>query len=165
MKFTNSSAYVNKLNNLFNVLIAIPLLLIGYGYLQIRSGLWTALMEPTNGIVIGMSLGIVLMITYLSFRFKKESRHLVVFDELQVKMLSYYRLASFYYWSAFALSLVTTALLFLFAHLAFAIVYAFILFWMSIYGPTIKGLADLFDLEEEEKRKFLNKEDLFDDNN
>ncbi len=163
MKFSDSQVFVNKLNNLFNMLIAIPLLLVGFGYLEISSGSWTALMEPTNGIVIGLGAGIAIMISYLSFRFKNESRNLVIFENLKLKMNSYYRLATFYYWSAFALACMSTALLYLFAHPAFAIVYAFILFWLSVFRPTIKSLADIFALEDEEKRKFLNKEPLFED--
>lgn len=163
MKFSDSQVFVNKLNNLFNMLIAIPLLLVGFGYLEISSGSWSALMEPTNEIVIGLGAGIAIMISYLSFRFKNESRNLVIFENLKLKMNSYYRLATFYYWSAFALACMATALLYLFAHPAFAIVYAFILFWLSVFRPTIKSLADIFALKDEEKRKFLNKEPLFED--
>ncbi|MEN8247469.1 MAG: hypothetical protein ABFS32_00930 [Bacteroidota bacterium] len=160
MKFPNSQIFINKLNNLFNILLAIPLLLVGYGYLEISDGSWTALMEPTNAIVIGMSIVPAILVMYLSLKFKSESRKLTIFDELEKKMDSYYSLATFYYWSVFALSMMSAILLYLFAHMAFAIVYAFILFWVSVFRPTIKSIADLFGLKDEEKRKFLNKESL-----
>jgi len=158
MKFPNSQVFINKLNNLFNGLIAVPLLLVAFGYLEIRYGTWTALIAPSNAIVIGMSIGLTVMIIYLSLKFKKESRNLTVYDDIQDKLSGYYSLASFYYWSVFAISLITTSLLFLFAHVAFVIVYAILLFWMSIFRPTLRSLADLLGLKDDEKRKFLNKE-------
>ena len=162
MKFPNSQIFINKLNNLFNLLIAIPLLLVGYGYLEISSGSWTALMVPTNAIIIGMSVVLALLVVYLSLRFKSESRKLTVFDELDRKMESYYSLATFYYCSVFAMAMMSAILLYLFAHVAFAVVYAFILFWVSVFRPTIRSIADLFALKDEERRKFLNKEPLGD---
>ena len=115
-------------------------------------------MEPSNGIIIGMVVALGLLITYISLQFKKESRKLTVFDGIQAKMAAYFSLASFYYWSVFALSIISAALLFLFANLAFAVIYAFMLFWMSVFRPTLRSLADLFDLKDEERLKFLNKE-------
>lgn len=158
MKFTDSQAFVNKLNNLFNGLIALPLLIVGFGYLEISTGSWSALMEPSNAIVIGLVVVLGVLITYVSLQFKKESRKLTVYNDIQAKMVAYFSLASFYYWSAFALSITAAALLYLFAHLAFAVIYAYMLFWMSVYRPTLRSLADLFDLKDEEKFKFLNKE-------
>lgn len=158
MKFTDSQAFVNKLNNLFNGLIALPLLVVGFGYLEISNGSWSALIEPSNAIVIGMVVALGALITYVSLQFKKESRKLTVFEGIQAKMTAYLNLASFYYWSGFALSIIAAALLFLFAHLVFAVVYAYMLFWMSVFRPTLRSLADLFDLKDEEKLNFLNKE-------
>ena len=160
MNFSSSQVFINKLNNLFNGLIALPLLLVGYGYLEITYRGWEAVMPIDNAILISTIVGMGALVSYLSLRFKKESRNLTVFDDLQVKMEAYYRLASFYYWSVFALSITTTALLFFFAHVAYAVLYAFILFWMSVFRPTVRSLTDLFALEDEEKRKFLKNEPL-----
>lgn len=160
MNFSSSQTFINKLNNLFNGLIALPLLLVGFGYLEISNGGWEGVMQVDNVILISTIIGMGALVSYLSLRFKKESRNLTVFDDIQVKMEAYYRLASFYYWSVFALSISTTALLFFFAHVAYAVLYGFILFWMSVFRPTVRGLTDLFALEDEEKRKFLNKEPL-----
>jgi hypothetical protein len=160
MKFTSSQVFINKLNNLFNGLIALPLLFVAFGYLEISNGDWVGVMQADNVLLISTIAGMGALVSYLSLRFKKESRNLTVFDDLQVKMEAYYRLASFYYWSVFALAVSTTALLYFFAHVAYAVLYAFILFWMSVFRPTVRSLADLFSLEGDEKRKFLNKEDL-----
>ena len=137
-----------------------PLLVVGFGYLEISNGSWSAIMASTNAIIVGMVLALGLLVTYISLKFKKESRKLNVFDDIQSKMAAYYSLARFYYWSVFALSVIAATLLFLFAHLAFAVIYAFMLFWMSVFRPTLRSLADLFDLRDEEKLKFLNKEPL-----
>ena len=158
MKFTDSQAFVGKLNNLFNGLIALPLLIVGFGYLEISTGSWSALMEATNALIVGMLVALAGLVTYISIQFKKESRKLGVFDNIQAKMSAYYSLAAFYYWSVFALAIIAAALLFLFAHVSFAVLYAYMLFWMSVFRPTLRSLADLFDLEEEEKKKFLSKE-------
>lgn len=160
MKFKDSQVFLNKLNNLFNGLLAIPLLLIGFGYLEISNGLWSAVMEPTNAIVVSMVLALGVLVTYISLQFKKETRKLTVLDDIQSKMVAYFGLARFYYWSVFALSIIAAALLFLFAHLAFSVIYAYMLFWMSVFRPTLRSLADLFDLQDAEKLKFLNKEPL-----
>jgi hypothetical protein len=160
MKFTESQGFLIKLNNLFNGLIALPLLIIGFGYLEISSGSRSALMEPSNAIIIGMVLALGVLVTYVSLQFKKESRNLTVFNDIQEKMAAYFSLARFYYWSVFALSIISAALLFLFAHLAFAVLYAYMLFWMSVFRPTLRSLADLFDLKDEEKVNFLNNEPL-----
>jgi hypothetical protein len=160
MKFKDSDAFLIKLNNLFNGLIAVPLLLVGFGYLEISNGSWSAVIEPTNAIIISMVTGLGALITYISLQFKKETRKLTVFDTLQEKMAAYYALARFYYWSVFALSIIAATLLFMFAHLAFTVIYAFMLFWMSVFRPTLRSLADLFDLKDEEKTRFLNKDPL-----
>lgn len=160
MEFKDSQVFLNKLNNLFNGLLAAPLLLIGFGYLEVSNGSWVAVMEPSNAIVVSMILAIGALVTYLSLKFKKESRKIISFEDIQVKMVAYYGLAKFYYLSVFALSIISATLLFLFAHLAFTVIYAYMIFWMSIFRPTLRSLADLFGLKDEEKRKFLNKEDL-----
>ncbi|GEM_PF-3567878 len=160
MKFTNSRVFINKLNNLFNGLIALPLVLVGLGYLEISSGSWTALMVPPQALVVSTVMGLGVLVVYLSLRFKKETRSLTVLATVQEKMVGYYRLATFYYGSVFALSILTTVCLYLFAHVAYAVVYAFILFWMSVFRPTLAHLAKLFNLKDEEKRQFINKEDL-----
>jgi len=160
MKFSTSKEFINKLNNLFNGLIALPLLAVGFGYLEIKSGSWEALMPLDNAILFSTNIGLGLLMVYLSLRFKKESRGLTVYDNIQDKMDGYYRLASFYYWSVFGLSVMSAVLLYLFAHPSYAVLYAFILFWMSIFRPTLKNIADLFGLQDEEKMKFMNKEPL-----
>ena len=76
------------------------------------------------------------------------------------KMDAYFLLASFYYWSAFGLSIISAVMLFVVADVAFAVVYAYILFWMSLFRPTLRSLADLFGLKDTEREGFLNKEDF-----
>ena len=107
-----------------------------------------------------MVLGLGVLVTYISLQFKKETRKLIIFDTVQEKMSTYYELARFYYWSVFALSLIAATLLFMFAHLGFAVIYAFMLFWMSVFRPALRSLADLFGLKDEEKKRFLNKDPL-----
>jgi hypothetical protein len=160
MEFTDSSDFLNKLNNLFNGLIAAPLLIVGFGYLEIDGGSWLGLLAPNNSIVIGMIIALGVLVSFISLKFKRESRKLVVFDDVKVQMTAYYGLARFYYFSVFALSLIAAALLFIFAHRAFAVVYAFMLFWLSVFRPTLRSLANLFNLKDEQKTEFLNKKPL-----
>jgi hypothetical protein len=160
MEFTDSSDFLNKLNNLFNGLIAAPLLIVGFGYLEIDGGSWQGLLAPNNSIVIGMIIALGVLVSFISLKFKKESRKLVIFDDVKVQMTAYYGLARFYYFSVFALSLIAAALLFIFAHRAFAVVYAFMLFWLSVFRPTLRSLANLFNLKDEQKTEFMNKEPL-----
>ena len=158
MRYKSSQEFLRRLSNLFNGLIAFPLLVVGFGYLEISNNSWKALMESTPAMIISMVAGLVIITTYISLRFKKESRKLTVFLTIQDKMDAYFSLASFYYWSAFGLAIIASAMLFLLADVAFAVVYAYILFWMSIFRPTLRSIADLFDLKDEERRAFMNKE-------
>lgn len=160
MQYKNSQEFLRRLNNLFNGLLAFPLLVVGFGYLEITSGSWQPMVESSNALVFSMVAGIGILATWLSLRFKRESRKLALLLTLQDKMAAYYLLASFYYWSAFGLSMISAIMLFLVADLAFAVVYAYILFWMSLFRPTLKSLADLFGLKGEERKNFLNKEPL-----
>ena len=160
MKYKNSQEFLKRLSNLFNGLLAFPLLLVGFGYLEVSSGSWTALMESSNSLVISMIAGLGLISTWLSLRFKRESRKLALLTTIHEKMDAYFMLASFYYWSAFGLSVISAVMLFVVADVAFAVVYAYILFWMSLFRPTLRSLADLFGLQDEERRAFLNKEDF-----
>ena len=158
MKYKNSEEFLKKLSNLFNGLLAFPLLLIGFGYLEVSNGLWEAMMTSTEALRVSMIVGLLVISTYLSLRFKKESRKLTSLLTIQEKMDAYFTLASFYYWSAFGLSIITSIMLFAVANVAFAVVYAYILFWMSLFRPTLRSLADLFGLKDEERRVFLDKE-------
>ena len=158
MNYKDSGEFLRKLGNLFNGLLAFPLLLVGFGYLEISNGSWNSVIESSDAMVISMVAGLVIITTYLSLKFRKESRKLTGLISVHEKMDAYYMLASFYYWSSFGLSIIAAAMLFLLGHLAFAVVYAYILFWMSIFRPTLRGLSDLFGLEGEERRAFLEKE-------
>jgi hypothetical protein len=160
MKYKNSQEFLRRLSNLFNGLLAFPLLLVGFGYLEVSNGSWTALMESSNSLMVSMIVGLGVISTWLSLRFRKESRKLVMLNTIHEKMDAYFMLASFYYWSSFGLSIISAVMLFVIADVAFAVVYAYILFWMSIYRPTLRSLADLFGLEDEERRAFLEKEDF-----
>ena len=160
MKYKNSQEFLKRLSNLFNGLLAFPLLLVGFGYLEISSGSWQAIMESSNSLVISMVVGLGAISTWLSLRFKKESRKLTLLPTIHDKMDAYFMLASFYYWSAFGLSIISAVMLFLVADVAFAIAYAYILFWMSLFRPTLRNLADLFGLKDEERAAFINKEDF-----
>lgn len=160
MKYKNSQEFLRRVSNLYNALLAFPLLLVGFGYLEVTNGSWEALMESDTSLVGSMIVGLVAISTWLSLRFKKESRKLALLETLDDKMDAYFMLASFYYWSAFGLSIIAAIMLFVVANVAFAVVYAYILFWMSLFRPTLRSLADLFGLEDEERRVFLNKEDF-----
>lgn len=160
MKYKNSQEFLRKLSNLFNGLLAFPLLLVGFGYLEVSNGSWTAIMESNDALVISMVVGLIVISTYLSLRFKKESRKLTALDTIHDKMDAYFMLASFYYWSSFGLAIIAAVMQFVVAHVAFAVVYAYILFWMSLFRPTLRSLADLFGLKDEERRAFLEKEDF-----
>lgn len=160
MKYKNSQEFLKKLSNLYNGLLAFPILLVGFGYLEISNGNWTAIVESSNALVGSMVVGLVVISTYLSLRFKKETRKLSNLLTIHDKMDAYFMLASFYYWSAFGLSIIAAIMLLVAAHLAFAVVYAYIIFWMSIFRPTLRSLADLFGLKDEERRGFLEKEDF-----
>lgn len=158
MKYKSSQEFLRKVSNLFNLLIAFPLVLVGFGYLEIKSGSWTALMASSNSLVMSMVIGLAVIATYLSVRFRKESRKLGGLPTVHDKMDAYFILASFYYWASFGINMVSAVMLFVVADLAFAVVFAYILFWLSIVRPSLTSLADLFNLKGEERRRFLNKE-------
>ena len=158
MKYKNSEEFLKKLSNLFNGLLAFPLLLVGFGYLDVSNGSWEALMTSSESLLFSMIIGLLAISTYLSLRFKRESRKLSLLTNIHEKMDAYFMLASFYYWSAFGLSIIAAVMLFVVANVALAVVYAYILFWKSLFRPTLRSLADLFGFKDEERRVFLDKE-------
>ena len=157
-KFTNSGEFIEKLNTNFNALIALPLLLIGVGYLQVEHRDWPALLAADKALRGSVVVGLALLVTLISLRFKREARKLAAFNDLSWQMSTYYQLAMFYYKTMFALSMLMAVLLFLWAATELALVYVYLLFWLSVFRPSLRSVADVFGLEGETRRQFINKE-------
>lgn len=157
-QFSNSREFIDKLNINFNALIALPLLLIGLGYLQVEHRDWPALLEADRALRGSVVVGLALLVTLISLRFKREARKLAAVNDLSWQMSTYYQLAMFYYKTMFALAMLMAVLLFLWAATELALVYVYLLFWLSIFRPNLRSVADIFGLEGETRRQFINKE-------
>jgi len=159
-QFKNSQEFLDKLNQWFNALIAPPLLFMGYGYLEIYSGRVSGFTRA-NDLVTGVTtLIIVTGMVMLSIRFKREVRIVGDLKSLKDQLEQYLIRAKKYYLQVFALSSLCVLFLFSFGRLEFSAAYAFILFTLSLFKPTLISLAKTFRLKDEVKAAFIKKESL-----
>ena len=158
MMFNSSADFIDKLNKIFNGFIALPLLLVAFGYLEIFSGRYTGYMVLTSWLYgIPLILIILSVMIYFSRSFKIQIRNINSALTLADKVQLYYVIARKYYIQVFGLSLFAVVLLFLFGEKSFAGAYAFILFMLSVNRPGVNSITSQLKLDGEEKSYFLDK--------
>jgi len=155
MDFNSPESFLEKLNNWFNGLIAIPLLAIGYGYLEIFSG-------GINGfIVVNIYLSIVIismLVIYsiITTRNYKKSIGLIPKEGAMLERLSIYFTASKqFYIKIFIVSLIAVLGLYITGSITYAGFYAFLLFLLSIYRPSLLTVATKLGMKGEERKAFI----------
>ena len=158
MNFTTAGELNDKLNQLFNGLIAIPLLLVAYGYLEIYSGGYAGVVSlKSNGLLIGIIAVLVLVTAYLMRRFRQQIKLISQDLTLEDRAKEYFLISRQYYLYCFLLAMIETALLYVFGEVAFAGVYAFNLFVLSVNRPGIGTMANYLSLEGQTRKDFINR--------
>ena len=158
MIFQSSQDFIDKLNNLFNGLIALPLLLIAFGYLEIYSGDFNGYVT-LNSWYFSLVFVIVIvgLMVYLFRSFKTEVKKIDTSLSIMDRVVFYYNTAKRFYLRVFFLSLFTTGLLFLFGEKSYAGAYAFILFILSVNRPNLGSIASQLGLKGDDRQTFINK--------
>ena len=158
MTFQSTEDFIDKLNYLFNGLIALPLLLIAFGYLEIYSGDFKGfvILNSWYSSLVFVFVIVGLMI-YLSRLFKSEIKKIDASLAIIDRVIFYYNIAKKFYLRVFFLSLLTTGLLFLFGEKSYAGAYAFILFMLSVNRPNLGSIASQLGLKGDARQSFINK--------
>ncbi len=157
MTFTSPEDFLEKLNQWFNGLIALPLLAIAYGYLEIFSGGLKGLIvldDRVNYVVI--SLGLVYAI-YVTRSYKHQIRAIKGDESLMIRLTTYFVISKSFFLKIFLISLLSVLGLYITGSVAFAGFYAFLLFLLSIYRPGLLNVANKLGLKGDVRKDFLRK--------
>jgi len=158
MDFATPKDFLEVINKWFNGLIALPLLAVSYGYLEIHSGR----IEPilVSSLYLNMAIIVLVMISVIlvSLKYRKSIGRINKVDALKVRLVDYFFKSKSYYVSILISSLLTAILLFVTANSFYAGLYAFQLFALSIHKPSMLAVANRLNLKGEERTNFLTKE-------
>jgi len=157
MTFASPEEFLDRLNQWFNGLIALPLLLVAYGYLEIFSGGITAMVEVSRYVVIFLvttSLAYAILVTRL---YKNQIKAIDKALALRLRLVSYYSISKAFFIRIFVVSLISVVGLYVTGSVAFAGFYAFLLFLLSIYRPGLLNVANKLGLKGDERNIFLTK--------
>lgn len=158
MNFQSSADFIDNLNKFFNGFIALPLLMVGFGYLEIYSGNFSGFMILDSWYyslpLIAMVVGVMIYFsrTFMA-QIRKIDASLIIVDKVDL----YFKTAKKFYLQVFFLSMFTTGLLFLFGEKSFAGAYAFILFMLSVNRPNLASIASQLQLTGDDRRDFIEK--------
>lgn len=155
MNFNSPEAFIEKLNNWFNGLIALPLLAVGYGYLEIYTGGLQGIMEIdiyATAFIISVLLIYSVVITRT---FKSQIKDITVDDTLLSKLQTYFAISKSFYIKIFLISLFAVLGLYITGSISYAGFYAFLLFLLSIYRPSLLTVATKLGMKGEERKAFV----------
>ncbi len=155
MVFSSPQEFIDKLNNWFNGLISIPLLAVAYGYLEIFSGGLQGIYSFNDYLIGGI---IVVLLSYSVFSTRAYKKTLTTFskeDLLSSRIDSYFNVSKQFYLQIFSVSLLAVIGLYLSGSIAFAGFYAFLLFLLSIYRPSLLTVANKLGLLGHQRDLFL----------
>ncbi len=149
--------FLNHINKWFNGLIALPLLLGAWGYLEVYSGKISAILVLPD--IMNYAILVLIVITTLVFiwLYKKKIGQELGVGTLENKLELYFAFSKTFYVQMFAVSALSVAFLFLNADTAFAGVYAFQLFTLSVFRPSLLSVANKLGLKGQERTRFLTK--------
>lgn len=163
MSFHSSGEFIDKLNKLFNAFIALPLLLVGFGYLEIYSGSYAGLTTFSSPYLTGIViLALVGSMLGLSRNFKVNVNRISSDQSIKERVEVYFIAAKQFYVRVFGLSALATLLLYIFGETVYAVAYAFILFVLSVYRPSLATIASQLGLKGQDRKDFLEKKNYTD---
>lgn len=159
VSYQTSMQFFNKLNLLFNGIIAGTLLPFGILFLGRQKEMFPALLEGTIGIVITVIiLVLAIYLTYQSHHgfkisFKEYSKEMA----LREKMDFYYDISVRRYYYLGGASLCAMIGLLLNTHGIFSLFYLIVLFMFSLGRPEVRKMMDQLALNEEERKLVYDK--------
>jgi len=154
MHFHDLKDYLYKLNNLFHVMVAIPLLGFVYLYLESQVGRMQPLINnPDTILILHYILPLIIMVeSGLAFIITKKS--LSVFpneDELRSKLSVYFRISLIKYAILEGAAIVSVVGYYLTLSKVYVVFYVVLLMIFSINRPTVYRISRDLKLEGEEK--------------
>lgn len=155
MNFSSPEIFLEKLNNWFNGLIALPLLAIGYGYLEIFSGGLTGLFVMDSYIIVAIITLLLGYAVFITRSYKKVISSISANDPLALRIETYFIVSKIFYVKIFVVSMIAVVGLYITGSVAYAGFYAFLLFLLSIFRPSLLTVANKLGLKGEERTAFL----------
>ncbi len=155
MNFNSPESFLEKLNNWFNGLIALPLLAVGFGYLELFSGGIKGLIKINIYITVVVITVLIIYAVAVTWHYKKQIKKIASDDALLVRLESYFILSKQFYIKIFAVSMVAVLGLYVTGSVAYAGFYAFLLFLLSIYRPSLFTVATKLGMKKEERKAFI----------
>jgi len=160
MRFRDLKDYLHKINNLFHVLVAIPLLGFVYLYLESQVGRIQPLINnPDTVLILHYILPLIIMVdSGIAFLVTKKS--LTVFpndDKLMEKLSVYYRISLVKYVILEGAAIVSVIGYYLTLSKVYVGFYVVLLMIFSINRPTVYRISRDLKLEGEEKDIVIHK--------
>jgi len=153
--------YLQKFNNYFHGIIALPLLAFSILYLEFDSG---SLHPPFGGRTYYLESGILFFISvfYVVYMFRKASTWISEIEDsdLQTRLNSYSRILIRFYLLVTLPGVIAVVLMYLTGELGFSLVYLLELFLLSIKRPSTLVIIKDLHLKGREKEIVLRKENL-----
>lgn len=157
MSFTSPENFLDQLNQWFNGFIALPLLAVAYGYLEIFSGGLEGLFVVHN-YLSAFIISVCLIYAVIATRaYKIAIRNIATEEPLKERLIIYFVISKLFFIKIFVVSMVSVLGLYLTGSIAFAGFYAFLLFLLSIYRPGLLNVANKLGLKGDERADFLKK--------
>lgn len=154
--------YFDRFNNLFHGIIAGPLLVFVFLFLQIDKELMSA---PFAGydFKIFSALAFVSSVAYYLWVFptiKRERKKLVGKYDLEKRLTLYRSISVKFYLLMTASGIFSILTVFLTGDLSFGFIYMVQLFLLSIYRPSVHNICKYLDLKGEEREIVLKKKEF-----
>ena len=155
--------YLNRLNNIFHSIIAIPLVSFSFLYLEIDSGD----LEPIFGgrsyyveaaVLFLLSL---MFILWLFSKFKRDTGKILGMDEdLKTRLTRFADISiKFFLWMT-APGVIAIILMFFTGEVSFSLIYILELFLLSLKRPSVQNLSNSLNLKGEEREIVIKKRSL-----
>lgn len=155
MQFNTPEAFLEKINKWFNGLIALPLIAIAYGYLEIFSGGLKGLFAVHIYITSAVIVLLLVYSVFSTFGYKKLISSIPKDQSLASKLEIYFNISKQFYVKIFLVSMMAVVGLYLTGSIAYAGFYAFLLFLLSIYRPSLLTVATKLGMKGEERKTFV----------
>ena len=166
MAFRNLDEYYIRLNLVFHAILAAPLLLFIYIYLETRNGdMEPPISDAKNLGFLQLSITFITAIfVFLAFSWYRTRLSQVKPKDHLIKKLEYYRKIGLVQYILFGVASFTTVLgLYLTGKGWYTGLYVIVLMLMSINRPTLKKISDDMRLKGEERQIVLHKKPLSDE--
>ena len=157
--------YFTSFNNVFHGIIAGPLLIFVYLFLQLDSGKMLPPLKGSNYFTLSMMAFAVdfIYIGWVFYKFRKDRRSLIGKYDLKQR-LEAYRSVSYQFYFLMTLSGVLAIFaIYLTGEMSFSFIYLLQLFLLSIFRPSVHNICKYLDLKDEERDFVLKKKEFLND--